>query len=105
MNLNLPVAIHLLRCLHLVVYVVHGLLEVLGRPHRGGCRDARRDEVLRLWEARRLERHRGQCASAKRVGAQGDIIEWYLQRLCHLLWIENQTERLGALLQLTAVVD
>ncbi|HEY45461.1 MAG TPA: hypothetical protein G4O14_01615, partial [Anaerolineae bacterium] len=41
-------AVRLLRGIHLVVDLGHGLLEILGRPHRGGCRDARRDEVLRV---------------------------------------------------------
>jgi len=80
------------------------MLEVLGRPHRGGCRDTRRDEVLRIWEARHFERPRVKCACAERVGAQRDIVERELQRLGHLLGVEHQTERLGALLQLAAVV-
>jgi hypothetical protein len=104
-NLYLPFAFHLLRCLHLVIDLVHGLLKILGRPHRGGCRNARRNEVLRVREASHLEGHRIQCASAKRVGAQGDIADWDLQRLPHLLRIENQTKRLGALLQFTAIID
>ncbi len=78
-------AVRLLRCIHLVVDLGHGLLEILGRPHRGGGRDARRDEVLRVREARRLERHRVQYACAERVGAQRDIVERELQRLRHLL--------------------
>ncbi len=98
-------AVRLLRGIHLVVDLVHRLLEILGCPHRGGCRDARRDEVLRVREARRLERHPVQCASAEGVGTQRDIIEWEFQRLRHLIRIEHQTERLGALLQLTAIVD
>ncbi len=68
-------AVCLLRGIHLVVNLVHGLLEILGGPHRSGSRDARRDEVLRVREARRLERHRVQCASAEGVGAQRDIVE------------------------------
>ncbi len=53
-------AVRLLRGIHLVVELGHGLLKILGCPHRGGCRDARRDEVLCVWEARRLEGHRVQ---------------------------------------------
>jgi hypothetical protein len=104
-NLSLPLAFLLLRGIHLVIDLVHGLLKILGGPHRGSCRNARRDKVLRVREARHLERHRIQCASAKRVSAQRDIVDWNLQRLPHLLRIKNQTKRLGALLQFTTIVD
>jgi len=32
-NSSLPLAFRLLRCIHLVIDLVHGLLEILGRPH------------------------------------------------------------------------
>jgi hypothetical protein len=32
-NLSLPLTFRLLRCIHLVIDLVHGLLEILGRPH------------------------------------------------------------------------